>query len=259
MASVQRIFVLSAVTLCFQLTQSWSIPGLKGGLQRVLDKRFMAHKRDVALEVPKIARGNMLPMDATFETLDKDGQVARVSTPDVFCGKKVVVVTMPAAFSPMCSSKHLPSYLRANDRGFFSAQGVDTVAILTTDSPHTLSEWVKSVRGAMAEEESKVDVVDIAGMQKGPPCDVLLLSDTKGDFCRATGLELDNTKFACDMPHFARTAFFVSDGKVKMMLEESADNYCGLTGAENMLAEGLGCKDKAIFIALAGEFGLMSS
>lgn len=263
-STIRRILPVALLAASLDLGEAWNLFGVKSTIPRIrakLGKPFMAHKKGIALEAPGIAKGNMLPMDATFETLDEKGRVIKVSTPDIFCRKKVVVVTMPAAYSPTCSTKHLPSYLRANDRGFFSAQGVDTVAILTTDPPHTLKEWTRNVRGAMAEEDAKVEVVDIEGMQKGAPCDVVLLSDTKGEFCHTCGLELDEKKIGLDLPkcHFSRSAFLVEDGKVKLVLEESGDSYCGLSGAENMLAEGLGCKDNAVFIALAGEFGLMSS
>ena len=56
----------------------------------------------------KNLEGQRVP-DVTFRTR-VDGQWKDVTTKDVFAGKKVVVFALPGAFTPTCSSSHVPRY-----------------------------------------------------------------------------------------------------------------------------------------------------
>ena len=53
--------------------------------------------------------GDKLPQ-ATFRVMTADGPAAK-TTDDLFKGKKVVLFSVPGAFTPTCSAKHLPSYV----------------------------------------------------------------------------------------------------------------------------------------------------
>jgi len=228
--------------------------------------------KNPALDGERIAVGDMLPMDAAFKTLDEHGNIVELQAPEAFCGRRVVLVTMPAAFSPTCSAKHLPSYLRANNEGLFSRANVDALFVLTTDSPHVIYEWIKGVTNSLAAEAAESDeeagepvslvhntnslaaVAAKSDEEAGEPVPVVLLSDPNALFCRCLGLKID-TLFG-KVPKYSRNALLVQDGKVKVLLDEDGGSYSGKSGAENMLCEGLGSKDPALYVKLAEEMGL---
>jgi len=66
-----------------------------------------------------------------------------VSTSDIFAGKKVVVFSLPGAFTPTCSSTHLPGYEAKYDE--FKALGVDEVYCLSVNDAYVMYQWAKNL------------------------------------------------------------------------------------------------------------------
>lgn len=64
-----------------------------------------------------------------------------VSTDDIFAGKRVVLFALPGAFTPTCSSTHLPGYEASYD--LFKAEGVDEVYCLSVNDAFTMFQWAK--------------------------------------------------------------------------------------------------------------------
>jgi peroxiredoxin len=60
-----------------------------------------------------IAPGDQLP-SATFSISTADGP-QKITTDEIFAGRKVVLFAVPGAFTPTCSEKHLPGFLDQND------------------------------------------------------------------------------------------------------------------------------------------------
>ena len=87
----------------------------------------------------------------TFKTRVRDESVdgenpfrwQDVTTQDVFAGKKIVLFALPGAFTPTCSSTHLPGYEKHHED--FLAQGVDDVYCLSVNDAFSMFQWAKQL------------------------------------------------------------------------------------------------------------------
>jgi len=125
--------------------------------------------------------------DGVFGIMDAQGPNS-LSTDQLFSGRKVILVSVPGAFTPTCSMNHLPGYVDLADE--LMAKGVDTIACMAVNDVFVMSAWGKDR-----------DVGD----------KVLMLADGNGDYSRALGLELDATGFSMGM-RGQRFAIVVDDG-----------------------------------------------
>jgi len=96
----------------------------------------------------------------------------KISTEQLFAGKKVVLFSVPGAFTPTCDARHLPGFIQHADD--FKAKGVDTIACMAVNDVFVMKAWAKA-----SAVEGKV----------------LMLADGNGDYAKALGLELDATAF----------------------------------------------------------------
>ncbi|BCE01761.1 peroxiredoxin [Marinicellulosiphila megalodicopiae] len=125
-----------------------------------------------------------------------------VSTDDVFKGKKVVVFSLPGAFTPTCSTSHLPRYEALHDE--FKAQGVDQVVCVSVNDAFVMYQWGK---GQNANH-------------------VFLLPDGNGEFTRKMGMLVDKSNLGFGMRSW-RYAMVVNDGKIeKMFIEDGYSDNC---------------------------------
>ena len=141
--------------------------------------------------------GDRIP-DATLNVL-KDG-VQAVSTDDIFKGKKVVLFSLPGAFTPTCSAKHLPGYVEKFAE--FKQRGVD-VACLAVNDAFVMGAWAKD---------------------QNVPEGLHMLADGNGAFTRALGLELDATPFGMGL-RSKRFALYAEDGVVKQLHVEAPGEF----------------------------------
>ncbi len=124
------------------------------------------------------------------------------STDDIFAGKKVVVFSLPGAFTPTCSSNHLPRYDELYDE--FKAQGVDEVVCVSVNDAFVMYQW---------------------GKQQGNK-NIFLLPDGNGDFTRKMGMLVDKSNIGFGMRSW-RYSMLVEDGKiVKMFVEPEFGDLC---------------------------------
>jgi len=152
--------------------------------------------------------GDRIP-GGTLTTMTDTGPTA-LGTDELFGGKKVVLFSVPGAFTPTCSAKHLPGFIeRAGD---ILDKGVDTIACMAVNDVFVMNAWGKS-----------------AGADR-----VLMLADGNGDFTRALGLELDATAFG--MGHRSqRFALIAEDGRVTDLLVEAPGEF-RVSSAEHVLS-----------------------
>ena len=117
-----------------------------------------------------IKAGDKMPA-GTFSVMTESGPGA-VSTDELFGGKKVVLVSVPGAFTPTCSASHLPGFVQ--HAGEIRSKGVDTIACMAVNDVFVMNAW---------------------GKDQGVGDDVVMLADGNGEYAAALGLEMDGTAF----------------------------------------------------------------
>ena len=151
--------------------------------------------------------GDRIP-DATLNIL-KDG-VQAVSTDDIFKGKNVVLFSVPGAFTPTCSAKHLPGYVEKFAE--FKQRGVE-VACMAVNDAFVMDAWAKN---------------------QHVPDGLMMLADGNGTFAQALGLEMDGTPFGLGK-RGKRFALYAEDGVVKQLNVEAPGEF-KVSTADAMLA-----------------------
>ena len=141
----------------------------------------------------------------------KDG-VQAVSTDEIFNGKNVVLFSVPGAFTPTCSAKHLPGFMNHLDQ--FKAKGVD-VACMAVNDAFVMDAWAKH--------------------QNVPEDSIAMLADGNGTFTNALGLEMDGTAFGLGK-RGKRFALYAEDGVVKKLFVEAPGEF-KVSTAEHVLSE----------------------
>ncbi len=140
----------------------------------------------------------------------KDG-VQAVDTNDVFVGKKVVLFSVPGAFTPTCSAKHLPGYVQ--HLGEFKARGID-VACMAVNDAFVMGAWAKH--------------------QDVPEGGIAMLADGNGALTDALGLEMDGSAFGLGK-RSKRFALYAEDGVVKQLFIEAPGEF-KVSSAEHVLS-----------------------
>ncbi len=138
---------------------------------------------------------------------------ADISTDELFGGKKVVLFALPGAFTPTCSAKHVPGFLRYADA--IKEKGVDTIACLSVNDAFVMGAW---------------------GKDQGVGDNILMLGDGSAHFTKALGLELDLIEQGMGV-RSQRYAMIVEDGVVTDLKVEAGGEF-KVSNAESVL-EGL--------------------
>jgi thioredoxin-dependent peroxiredoxin len=121
---------------------------------------------------------------------------------DLFKGKKVVLFALPGAFTPTCSSTHLPRYEELYDE--FKKLGVDEIVCLSVNDAFVMFQWGKH-----------------QGVEK-----VKLLPDGSAAFTRKMGMLVSKDNLGFGMRSWRYSAF-IDDGEVeKMFVEPGFDDEC---------------------------------
>ena len=141
----------------------------------------------------KNSEGQRVP-EVTFRTRT-DGQWKDVKTSDVFAGKKVVVFALPGAFTPTCSSAHVPRYNELLPS--FKAKGVDSVVCLAVNDAFVMTEWA-------ANQHAE---------------NIVFLPDGNGEFSEKMGLLVDKSVIGFGKRSW-RYSMLVEDGVIKKMFIE---------------------------------------
>lgn len=158
-----------------------------------------------------ISKGATLP-DATLLYLGEDGP-ASVQMSEKLKGRKVVVFGLPGAYTGVCTTSHVPSFIRTKDD--FAAKGVDEIICVSVNDPFVLAAWGEST-GATA-----------AG--------ITLLGDAEGEFTKAIGMDFTAPPAGL-IGRSKRYAMIVEDGVVTSIGEEASPGECDISGGEALLA-----------------------
>jgi glutaredoxin/glutathione-dependent peroxiredoxin len=157
-----------------------------------------------------IKAGDRMPA-GTFKVMGEDGPYDMTSA-QLFDGKRVALFSVPGAFTPTCSAKHLPGYL--DHAAELRAKGVDTIACMSVNDVYVMGAWGKSA---------------------GADGKVLMLADGSGDYARALGLEQNLMSAGLGM-RGQRFAMLVDNGVATKVLVEAPKEF-KVSSAEYLLGQ----------------------
>jgi peroxiredoxin len=156
-----------------------------------------------------ISVGDKLP-DVKLVKATQDGPEALQSS-DFFAGKRVALFSVPGAFTPTCSAKHLPGYVEKASE--IKAKGIDEIACTAVNDAFVMKAW---------------------GAASGS-ADVTMLADGNGDFAKALGLTMDGSGFGLGT-RGQRFSVVVNDGVVEQLNVEAPGDF-KVSSAEHMLEQ----------------------
>ena len=159
----------------------------------------------------KNREGSRVP-DVTFRVRENNDWKS-VNTSDLFAGKTVVVFSLPGAFTPTCSSTHLPRYNELAPA--FHANGVDSILCVSVNDTFVMNEWAK---------DQEAD-------------NVVLVPDGNGEFTEGMGMLVDKADLGFGKRSW-RYSMLVKDGVIqKMFIEpQKPGDPFEVSDADTMLA-----------------------
>ena len=138
-----------------------------------------------------IKAGDRIPSTTLFKA-GADGP-APVASDEYFKGRKIALFSVPGAFTPTCSARHLPGFVERAEE--LKAKGVDEVACVAVNDAFVMQAWSESA---------------------GADGKVTMLADGNADFARALGLTMDGSKFGLG-ERGSRWSAIVDDGVVEQL------------------------------------------
>lgn len=157
-----------------------------------------------------IAVGDRIPSATLINQIGDE--VHQIDIAELIAGKKAVIFGLPGAYTSICSSAHLPSFIRTADA--FRAKGVDEIICVSVNDARVMHHWGES-SGAEA-----------AGIR--------MLADWDSELTKALGLEFSVPAIGFK-DRMTRCAMYVEDGEVKVLQFEEDNGVCNLTGGETLL------------------------
>lgn len=156
-----------------------------------------------------ISVGDRLP-DVKLVKATENGP-EQVSSAEYFKGKKVALFSVPGAFTPTCSAKHLPGFVEKADE--LKAKGIDEIVGTAVNDAFVMGAWNQA-----------------AGSD-----DITMLADGNGEFADAVGLTMDGSGFGLGK-RGQRYSMIVDDGVVKQLNVEEPGDF-SVSSAEHMLGQ----------------------
>ena len=145
-----------------------------------------------------IAVGDKLP-DVKLVKATENGPEA-VQSADYFKGKRVALFSVPGAFTPTCSAKHLPGFVEKADE--LKAKGIDEIVGTAVNDPFVMGAWNKAAGSS----------------------DITMLADGNADFAKAVGLTMDGSGFGLGL-RGQRFSMVVNDGVVEQLHVEAPGEF----------------------------------
>ncbi|HLW13829.1 MAG TPA: glutathione peroxidase [Casimicrobiaceae bacterium] len=140
--------------------------------------------------------GKRVP-DVSFR-VRRDDNWATITTDDLFAGRNVIVFSLPGAFTPTCSSTHLPRYNELAP--VFKARGIDAIVCISVNDPFVMEAWGKDQEAA----------------------NVLLVPDGNGEFTAKMGMLVDKSDLNFGKRSW-RYSMLVRDGTIEKMFVEARE------------------------------------
>jgi len=157
-----------------------------------------------------IAVGDTIPAGTLLKVTESGPEP--VTTEDYFKGRRIALFSVPGAFTPTCSARHLPGFVEKADA--LKAKGIDEIACTAVNDAFVMGAWGKGA---------------------GVDGKVTMLADGNGEFVKALGLELDGSKFGMGT-RGQRFSMVVSDGTVEQLNVEAGGEF-RVSAADFMLEQ----------------------
>lgn len=154
-----------------------------------------------------IAVGDKLP-DVKLIKATENGPEA-VQSGEYFKGKRVALFSVPGAFTPTCSAKHLPGFVEKAEE--LKAKGIDEIVGTAVNDPFVMEAWNKAA---------------------GSP-DITMLADGNAEFAKAVGLTMDGSGFGLGL-RGQRFSMVINDGVVEQLHVEAPGEF-KVSSAEYLL------------------------
>lgn len=154
--------------------------------------------------------GDRIPQ-TNFVKMTENGPEG-VDSESFFKGRRVALFSVPGAFTPTCSAKHLPGFVEK--AGELKAKGIDEIACTAVNDAFVMGAWGK---GAASADK------------------VTMLADGNADFVKAVDLTMDGSKFGLGQ-RGQRFSMVVNDGVVEQLNVEGPGEF-KVSSAEHMLSQ----------------------
>jgi glutaredoxin/glutathione-dependent peroxiredoxin len=152
--------------------------------------------------------GDKIP-EGILKCIGSDG-IVNIEVGKHFSNKKIVLFSVPGAFTPTCSAKHLPGFVEYSSD--ILSKGVDEIICISVNDPFVMNAWEK-------DQNSKGRVT--------------LLADGNGDFTEALGLSFDGSGFGLGK-RGQRFVIIIDNGTIVHLAIEEAGSF-EVSSAESVL------------------------
>ncbi len=142
----------------------------------------------------------------------QNGEVTPVNIAERAAGRRVVLFGLPGAYTSICSSAHLPSFMRTAEA--FRAKGIDEIFCVAVNDARVMEHWDKSAGASDAG--------------------ITMLADWNSELTKALGLEF-TVPAAGFKDRMTRCSMLIEDGEVKVLQLEEDNGTCNLTAGETLL------------------------
>jgi len=157
-----------------------------------------------------IAVGDPIPAVTLVKMTDHGPE--KVDAKDYFGNRRIALFSVPGAFTPTCSAKHLPGFVEKADA--LKAKGIDEIVGTAVNDVFVMGAWGKA--GNVGDK-------------------VTLLADGNGDFVKALGLTMDGSGFGMGT-RGQRFAMIINKGKVEQLDVEAPGEF-RVSSAEHLLSQ----------------------
>lgn len=157
-----------------------------------------------------ISVGDKLPT-ASLGQLGSEGP-EQVDLNAMAAGKKIVIFAVPGAFTPTCSSAHMPSFVKNADK--LKAKGVDEIICVSVNDIFVMKSWGEAM----------------GAFDAGIHC----LADGDSAFTKALGMDFSAAPVGL-IDRSKRYAMIVEDGTITALNAEETPGVCDVSGGENIL------------------------
>ena len=158
----------------------------------------------------RIKKGDKLP-DAKVFILEKDPKEVYIK--QIIGNEKAILFGLPGAFTPTCSAKHLPGFVKATDQ--LKEKDIKKVICISVNDPFVMDAW-----GKIHNVQNKI----------------MMLADYNGDFTKNIGAEKNLSHRGLGI-RSSRYTMLVEKGDIVKISEEEIVGKCEVTAAENFLKE----------------------